>query len=73
MQPLLIWDVEVLLRELLLLRARLQLSLGTHKWKLHCLCAETRFQLRARTCGRPVALRLRDGLAVVLTVQPGQG
>ena len=35
LQPLLIWDVEVLLRQLLLLRARLQLSLSTHKRELH--------------------------------------
>ena len=72
MQPLLIWDVEVLLRELLLLRARLQLSLGTHNWKLHRLCAETRFQLRARTCGRSVSLSLCNGLRIVLIVQSGQ-
>ena len=72
MQPLLIWDVEVLLRELLLLRARLQLSLGTHKWKLHRLCAETGFQLRASACSRSVSLSLCNGLRIVLLVQPGQ-
>ena len=72
MQPLLIWDVEVLLRQLLLQSARLQLLLRTIHGELHRLRTETGFQLRASASSRSVSLSLCNGLRIVLIVQSGQ-
>ena len=72
LQEVLIWDVEILLRQLLLQCALLCLLLRTHKWKLHRLCAETGFQLRASASSRSVSLSLCNGLRIVLIVQSGQ-